>query len=393
MPCCAESGEIFIFPTGGAVPDFPPGGEHGLTPASSFDEVLEAELGEERALGVQKVSLPRPWVARVPDGEVEEWVKRLRAEGAVALACPNWRLSLSAPLEAPELRGVDFDRVHAARWIQEHNPSISPGDGDGVHVAVIDSGVAPTAVCCEKLNEPQLDLTDLGRQLLTPPYDPVGHGSLVAALIHFVAPGAHISSIRAFRGSTAKLSDLVYSLLALGLLPEAPQLANLSFSIDATGDRCPQCGFEEPGRDAGSQFESILDVMDAYGVPLPVLVAASGTRSLLPAPASIQQVIAVDTITDGMPLEAGRTNAEDGQRIALAAGGSRSRPIEGRAYGSSFAAAVATGTLARAGKRLFEVWKTPWRERAEAQERLLRELGDRGFQGYDAFKHGFGVLR
>lgn len=394
MPCCAESGEIFILPGGGAAPDFPPWGEHGLPAASSFEEVLEADFGKGEALRAKEVDLPRPWVARVPEDEVEGWVESLGDLDAVELACPNWRLSLSSPLEAPELRSVDFDLTHAARWIHEHSgPSTLTGDGEGVHVVVVDSGIAPTAVCCGKLNEPQIDLTELGRRLLTPPYDPVGHGSLVGSLIHFVAPGARITSIRAFRGNTAKFSDLVYALLCTGLLPDPPQLANLSFSIDATGDTCPRCGYEEPGREARFQFESVLELMAEFGPPLPVLVAAAGARPSLPAPASLPQVIAVDTFSDGEPPKAGRARAEDGERVTLAAGGSKARPIEGRAYGSSFAAAVATGILARSGEELSEVWRAPWSKRPEAQERLLKKLGDRGFKGYAPSQHGFGVLR
>jgi len=211
MPCCAESGEIFIFPGGGARPDFPPYGEHGLTAATTFDEVLETGLGEAEFVSPKLQNLPRPWVARVAEEEVDEWVERLNSSTAVEVACPNWRLSLSRSASSPQRQ--DFDPAAAAEWIKRHGGGGSPEDGEGMHVAVVDSGIAPGAVCCGSLNEPQIDLTELGVKLLTAPCDRVGHGSLVAALIHHLAPGAQITSIRAFRSGSATLSDLVYALL------------------------------------------------------------------------------------------------------------------------------------------------------------------------------------
>jgi hypothetical protein len=391
MPCCAESGEIFIFPSGGAVPDFPPYGEHGLPTASSFDEVLEAALEEGELFSPKLRNLPRPWVARVAEEEVDEWVERLNSTTAVEVACPNWRLSLSRSAHTAAAQ-EGFDPTRAADWIRRHGGGGSPGEGDGLHVAVLDSGVAPSAVCCGKLNEPQIDLTQLGVELLTPPYDRVGHGSLVAALIHRLAPGASITSIRAFRHGTATLSDLVYALLCLGLFRAPVHLANLSFSIDATGDPCPNCGYERPGKEARLQLGSILDLLASFGAQMPLLVAAAGTRSRLPAPAGIARVIAVDTFDGSNLIEPGRRQAQDGERVILAAGGSGGEPIEKGVYGSSFAAAVATGTLARSGQRMLDVWRTPWAKREGAQRRLLEELACRDFEGYERKKHGFGVL-
>lgn len=79
--------------------------------------------------------------------------------------------------------------------------------------------------------------------------------------------------------------------------------------------------------------------------------------------------------------------------MTLAAGGSRGQEIERGVYGSSFAAAVATGIFARTGRRMLDVWNTPWALREKAQRRLLEDLPDHGFPGYDRGKHGYGVLR
>lgn len=104
------------------------------------------------------------------------------------------------PGEDPEA-GVEVVGIHPPL-------SRAPADrplGDGIHIAVIDTGIDPKAADpAGPLKNQHFDQRDrdplLGRTRAGDPSDKLGpaggHGTFIASLIHAVAPGAHVHSIR-----------------------------------------------------------------------------------------------------------------------------------------------------------------------------------------------------
>lgn len=388
MSCCAEPGELFIFPSAEEGAEFPAEeSDLELKPISSFDLSLVG-LDEEAAYG-----LPRPWVAQVPEDEVEKRAEELSEWPEIAVACPNWRLSLAA--SDPAAVGV-FDHEEVLSFLDRSGVATPAlGMGAGVHVAVIDSGIRRGAVSPLQLRRPQIDFAVRGHAMRTLEIDDYGHGSLVGALISRMAPCAHVSSIRCFRRRGAVLSDIVYSLLYLRLLSWPVHIVNLSLSVDAAVEVCHHCGREVMrSGDARVQLSQIVTELGNALRPCPLFVAAAGTKHRLASPAHVPEVIAVASATKVNPPVAEHSHAQ-GEEFVLAPGGSRSDPIDPSNrgfFGSSFATAVATGALAQDRRALEAVLRAPWSQRPEAQRRLVEGRADRGFNGYEADRYGLGLI-
>lgn len=395
MPCCAEGGEIFIFPSGGAEAEFTADAPHELPVLASYEP--DPDLPGEQEGEHERSRLPRPWVAMVPEQELDGWLERLRARDDVAVACPNWRVSLEASREGGP-RGVDFGPAGAVAYLEAQGIVLpSPGETDPTHVAVIDSGIAAGAVCCDMLSAPQLDYAEPLGGIAGPPLDEYGHGSLVASLIHYLAPSARISSIRAFGHRSTTIADVVFGLLSISQLAQPVHLVNLSFSLDASVEVCEACQHVSlRSQDVPGQMQAIFDQLGASLHPCPVFVAAAGTGALLASPASVDGVIAVDAVASRAPLASSRGKPVPGkEEFVLAPGGTRAQPIEcgtAKFYGSSFAAAVLTGMLARDQGILRDSIRHLVSARWRPQRALLDRLADPQLPGYDPELHGAGLI-
>jgi subtilisin family serine protease len=380
--CCSAGGEILVFPPSSDARSDEPREEEekplDLPVVSSFDDSLREG---------PVPNLPRPWVARVPEDEVHAAIVELEGRDDVAVACPNWTVSPAANRTGELEPGASA--AFLARYGLHPTP---PWAGGGLNIAVVDSGV-DEALLGATLAGQQIDFTRSGAAIATPPYDDIGHGSLVASLIHELAPAASISSIRCVGRNGAVLSDVVYSLLYLRLLPWPIHLVNLSLSVGAATHVCPECQYQWPEMlDAREKLSRLmLELRRALDPGCPIFVAAAGTESRLAVPAALPEVIAVACATDLAPVRTERSYG-GGEDFVLAPGGSKWQPVSPGFYGSSFATAVATGLLAQNSSGICEILHSTTRERPAVERRFLASRAERGFAGYSAAEHGLGFL-
>lgn len=395
MSCCAEGGQIFIFPVPGEEVSFGEMVEEGLHPIATYAGVSRTPVDAPEEPRSDDADLSRPWLALVPEPEVDEWLHRLAEHPAVAVACPNWRVSLAAPdwevVESTAFEPGEFDRQLKALMAERESL------GEGRHVAVIDSGVSPSAVDPSALNPVQLDCALLGLAREAQAQDRWVHGSVVAHLIHHLAPQARISSIRVFERGTATLAAVVFGLLSLDHLREPVDLVNLSFTVEASMEVCEHCqGVATRDQDVAGQIEAVFTRLGLILHPCPVFVAAAGGGARLASPACIPGVIAVDALAGTDPLRSARTASAEGKaEFVLAPGATKNDPMRigtERLYGSSLATAVVTGLLASRRDELSGLRGTRLGSRERLQVQLLSELVGPEAQGYDPAKHGLGAI-
>lgn len=401
MTCCSAPGEILIVPPAGGYERYLEERPANLTDAdvvSSIDALLDQESEEEPLLDLKAArKLPRPFVVRVPEDQVERRLELLQEDGRGA-AVPNWRLSLEGGSPTP-------DQVHEfiSRSGIDRLPWPVPGR-KAVRVAVLDGGVDLDAICCHALDPVEIDVTGGAGGLRRKPSDDGGHGTAVAQIIHFAQPSARIVSIRCFTGDRARLSDIIYGLLIGRLLLQPPDIYNMSFKVDAGYEVCPYCrqplfGFR--------QHEALLRLFDHLRAELddrPLLVASAGNEpGPVAIPAAIEGVLAVGSIgaggaggTDPTPEY---TSVPDD--FVLATGGTRDDPLSPGAgrhpqpmFGTSFSAALISGVLAGIVANGTCLGLGPTRDESHRLRALgvLGWLARTGFPGFDPRRHGMGVV-
>jgi subtilisin family serine protease len=295
--------------------------------------------------------------------------------------------------------------LDAARFVDEHMTAESAswtGPERSVRVAVLDTGVAPGAVCCGKLEARQLDMTDL-TQMYGPPRDEDGHGSLVAGIIHMAAPSATIVPIRCFAPDRAALSDIVYGLLLARLSSEPIDVFNLSFSVDHSVEICQVCGCPSSRVDDHSALEGLFGYLRAELADRPILVAAAGNAGrVVAAPAALEGVLAVGSAGSG--TQSSIKTEPDYESVPrdflFTHGGSFSAPIaygglraSKPVYGTSFSTALVTGAVATILGRSPQIPEDRLETRRDAVIEVLRTLSDSGFPGYDPARHGIGFMK
>jgi subtilisin len=78
-------------------------------------------------------------------------------------------------------------------------PALPGGDGRGVRILIIDSGVEashPQLAACPMRHYAVEDADGVSRVVEATPDDPVGHGTAVASIVHRLAPAAELTSLR-----------------------------------------------------------------------------------------------------------------------------------------------------------------------------------------------------
>ena len=227
--------------------------------------------------------------------------------------------------------------------------AVTTGLGEGVRVAVLDSGIDFSHPALANLKTADdLVVESAGGQTSTVPGDGTdvfGHGTAVAGIIHRIAPAAEIGSIRvlgAFKQSHALL-----------IQEGAKQAVRRGYDI-------LQCSFGAPARPAdAARYKGWLDAAYRQGRHV-VAASANGLFTKPEWPAHFPQVIAVGAApesdknldleenTSAIPQLTRATGtlvellANGEEKEALWPGGSSRQVI-----GSSFAAPRATGLLCR----------------------------------------------
>jgi hypothetical protein len=416
VTCCSGSGEILVVPREGGVPAAKR--DEGEAPGpggviSSWEEFFGFSSGEDadEAMRERMHNLrSRPYVAAVQEERVEEELERLREDPRIVTATRNWRVSLASPLTDIK-GGASVDLTEIARFLGRAgllsgwHPD--PPVGPPVRVGVLDSGVDPSAVCCDVLDPLQIDAAALGSALRTNPHDPHGHGSVVAGIIHLLAPTARITSVRCFGRGAASLSDVVYGLLFARLLDEPIDIFNMSFSVDFSVDRCPKCKFTLATRDERTALRNLFHHLRTELDDRPIFVGAAGnTGGLVAIPAALEGVIAVGSTGASPP---GSPQPEPGYdqvpaAFLLAPGGSEAAPVatprglfaKGASFGTSFATAVVSGVLAALlgstsvpGAGVIEGRNEA---RRQAAVEALRHVARTNFADYEPERYGMGVI-
>lgn len=399
LSCCAEPGEILVLPREGGHGDLMERAIPGLGGdlVSSFEALVRrAELGHGPA-DRHSVRSASPFVIRVPEAEVEHRLRDLEHHPSIAAATRNWRVSL-------ENAGFGVDSVRD--FVSQHGPRMplaAPYPSRPAHVAIIDSGVHPDAACCPGQLPAQLDVTATTGSIRTAPHDPVGHGTVVAAIVHSIDPHAVITSIRCFDNNRSTLSDIVSGLLLGLLLPQPVDVFNLSLKVDVSVETCPSCGYETFGPSAEASMRRLLDHVRFTAAAEPLFIAAAGNDApRVAVPAALDGVVAVgSTGASPMadPLPDPRYRAVPGLFLLAPGGsdddpvGSTGAPLPTRWRGTSFATAVVSGAAANLVSGGWDVRAEPPGLKGASLLSRLDPFLWRSFPGYDGAVHGAGVLR
>ena len=241
------------------------------------------------------------------------------------------------------------------------DPTARPvtNDGDGVRVAIVDSGIEPGVSVNRRGFKDVIDASSTG------PLDNSGHGTAMAMIVHSVAPKAEIHVIRAFDKTYALLFDVIAGIGAA--VDEAKaDIINCSLGFSGLGTRCSRCGGSGGGR--SKTFETFLEKLTntiskvSPPIPQPIIAAAVGNDYSPTAPAAFREpakydsTLAVGAITSGYNLSPFSNRGTAKNLYLLQPGGDDTvTPIEavgtdssGTNYclGTSPAAAYATGLLA-----------------------------------------------
>ena len=270
------------------------------------------------------------------------------------------------------------------------------------HVAIVDSGVDPSAVCCGRLSAEQLNVADVRQPIRSPPHDENGHGSTVASIIHLIDPSASITSIRCFDRGRATLSDIVDGILLGLLLPEPVDVYNLSLKIDVSVEVCPNCQFEAYGPSAERAMRRVFDHLRFTVAAEPLFIAAAGNHGpRVAVPAAIEGIVAVGSTGASAPTN---PRPEPSYRdipplFLVAPGGSSDDPVgwtgamhQRKRFGTSFAAAVVSGSAARLVSAGWDVRGAPPGVKGALFLARLEPWLWRDFPGYEPRVHGSGVL-
>ena len=428
MSCCYEPGQVLVQPKSG--------GWEALSQLFRQSEIgtpdilysTEDILRHYRLLNRDTDStnhLPEgftsyPVLIRVPQGQEIDRARQYRGLPAVAVAVPNYYVK-------PALSGLAFteDLITEISEITGLGNAVPSCCGSDVNVAILDSGVDVSVLINITSKIQQYD-TDIPRDLSTglDPYDPTGHGTVVAHLILRGAPGINILPIKVMQEQGNLMGSI--SGLFIAIAARAPEIINMSLSLTCDTGYCHACGsgsseFPVTFEQLKLLFGQVDKIYTMNNKPLPLLVAAAGNvrpGDPLTIPACFDNVLAVGACNGppqaGQPTEYSRYGKVPEGRFLRAPGGLdhperciatlRSAPGKEsgrwetkRFFGTSFAAPVVTAIAARylcstkanspCGLR------QGIREGREFLMDCISQSADRTLQGYDQTLHGLGLAR
>lgn len=353
-------------------------------------------------LASEKMSGGLPVVVRVPEG-LEQKAAALssregRSRNLVGAAVPDYLVRPSSAIT------VD-DQVISDAIASAHASPRSPTCGRGCTVGIIDSGINDALLPAPASLDPRrLSACDpLSHTGAT--QDLTGHGSLVGHIINRIAPSARLISVKAFdrSGSLSNVLAALYLANAAGPC----DIINLSLMMSCDAEHCAVCSAPASTSMTLNQLKFFFDAFRAHA-PQTLLVAAAGNNTAhLGTPAAFEGVLAVGSyhFRTGEVLSAYKAVPID--RFILAPDGT---PTLGEAlahrpghrmlepmFGTSFAAAFATGVAARLSCASKGGPCDPVRQGSmNGPTGLLAAFAanaDRHWKEFDPAVHGLGRLR
>jgi len=359
---CFEPGQIIVLPREGGVDDLMRifAEREARTPFRvlyAIEDILRHYDVKPDDLFKQFGALP--FVAQVPEGEELEHAEMLREMNSVQVAIPNFHVTPHRGDHHINTGAVE-DTIGELRC-----GSASPSCGNGVKIAIIDTGIDPSLLRNPSTLYPQQYATDSPDPSRgSAPTDAAGHGTTVAYIVNAIAPAATIVSIK-MMDHIGNIGGLVAA-ICLAEAQFKPDIYNLSLAVSCDSDICGSCGNTLNSAINADQLRylfSLIDKREDNSGDKPLLVAAAGNnRSQVLMPASFPNVLAVgsyDTKLSDFPSYS-RYKQVEPDRFILAPGGQQNRstsmgyvPPDSYAredkffFGTSFSAAFVTGIAAR----------------------------------------------
>jgi hypothetical protein len=422
MDNCFEPGRIIILPFVGGPKEvlLPSGEDQQPEVIATVDDYLN--YYGIPAMGFQEENEPRrergspsgrPFLLRVPVGQELEAAEHFRGQRNVRASSPNFYVNAVQS-------GVTIQHAAITDAIRRLNAmATAPGCGEGVRVAILDTGLDP------KLHPPELPK---GRAFPVEQYDidkprkptslrdPVGHGTLVACIIRQIAPAVAILPVKVMEDT-----GTVWSVVCGLFVAEAryrPDIYNLSLQVKCDVKRCAFCKRGPSILPAHLEllFSSFLPSGES-GRPAPLIVAAAGNNARqIQIPAIFPDVLAVGAynVTNYSTPDYSMYESVPAARFILAPGGLKQRDqcfaikpsepcqhLETFFYGTSFSAAYVSGIAARylcaaLGGGCSVPQPVPLPPSTWGREFILDCLAasaDRSFTGFTPLRHGLGVVR
>ena len=323
--------------------------------------------------------------------------------GFVKYAEPEPELQLNTEPEVAIGKNFDFDKT----WHPKYRNNMVHIDqcsytGNGVDIAVIDSGVEPAAKGVVSFND------ILGKS--NTEVDDSGHGTAMVRIINDIAPDANIYVYRAVEQRVARLWD-VMSAIATAVSTVSPKIINLSLGIPKID--CMQCGGTTLTRTRVCR--DFVVAMNALQRNLnntqPIYVAAVGNQGRsngFNIPAYYDLTLAVGATDSNYERSVFSNygtppNEKQKDNYLLLPGGktdSQDKPVEyiGTAtddnnyttycIGTSPATAMATGLLALYMEKNYYDGRNP----SQILDRALKNCNNQSIQNYTSDEHGKGMF-
>ena len=234
--------------------------------------------------------------------------------------------------------------------------------------------------------------------------DDNGHGTAVTEIIRDLCPSAEFIVYKV-ADATGRASEFD-TMRALAVDNDA-DIANISLAFGLDDTNCPICG-RESRASRSAVFENFIGQLAGVDASGPLIVAAAGNaaKTELSFPARFDNVIAIESINKAGQLSQFTNRANKNHfgmnhaNVFVLPGGDKPAGVKApteyvgtanggqQYYGTSFAAAYATGLIAA-------LWSEPAHNGDDRPTLLdhLRNNADQTLPGYTAATHGNGLMR